>query len=186
MNATVQQPNNHNSLLLLVLGLALGLAATGPLLKAGHHSRLEPGRESAGPAHYYRWLAPATGPAGIYRLPTGADGEAGAHGPPVFAVPRGQLPDQTGSAAKVPAQGWLLTSADPPHLTLFTFAPLALNRADAQTLTTMPGIGPALARRIIEHRQANGPFTSPEQLLAVPGIGPVTLERLRPLITVAE
>lgn len=61
---------------------------------------------------------------------------------------------------------------------------VALNRAGAAELATLPGIGPALAAAIVEHRTRAGPFRRPEDLLAVRGIGPATLERLRTRITV--
>jgi competence protein ComEA len=48
---------------------------------------------------------------------------------------------------------------------------VSLNGADAAELDTLPRIGPALAQRIIDWREANGPFTSTEQLLDVAGIG---------------
>ncbi|MBA3531940.1 MAG: helix-hairpin-helix domain-containing protein [Ardenticatenales bacterium] len=54
-----------------------------------------------------------------------------------------------------------------------------LNSADATTLETLPGVGPALAARIIEYRSANGPFTSVEQLSEVKGIGDRLLEKIR-------
>lgn len=62
--------------------------------------------------------------------------------------------------------------------------PVDLNTADAATLDTLPGIGPALSARILEHRAAIGGFTSVEELDDVSGIGPVVMERLRPLVTV--
>lgn len=55
-----------------------------------------------------------------------------------------------------------------------------LNRASAAELDALPGIGPVLARRIIEHRARNGPFRSLEELRAVRGIGPKLLARLAP------
>lgn len=62
-------------------------------------------------------------------------------------------------------------------------APLIdLNRAGAEELQILPGIGPALAGRILEHRQREGPFREPEDLLKVRGIGPATLERIRSLV----
>lgn len=59
-----------------------------------------------------------------------------------------------------------------------------LNTADAVLLDTLPRIGPAMAQRIIEWRDANGRFTSVDDLLAVPGIGDKMLESLRDLVTV--
>ncbi|MBQ6248955.1 MAG: helix-hairpin-helix domain-containing protein [Oscillospiraceae bacterium] len=61
-----------------------------------------------------------------------------------------------------------------------------INDADADTLTLLPGIGPVLGQRIVDYRQAHGPFTAPEQLLQVQGIGQKTLEGLRDYITWEE
>lgn len=58
--------------------------------------------------------------------------------------------------------------------------PLDPATADRAAWDRLPGIGPRTAERILEHRARHGPFRSPEDLLAVQGIGPVTLERLRP------
>jgi comEA protein len=57
-----------------------------------------------------------------------------------------------------------------------------VNRATADELATLPGIGPALARRIVEWRGANGRFGTVDDLEKVPGIGPATVERLRPRV----
>lgn len=60
---------------------------------------------------------------------------------------------------------------------------VSLNRASAAELETLPGIGTALAGRIVDHRQANGPFTSIDQLTSVPGIGQAKVEALRDQVT---
>ncbi|HET7558688.1 MAG TPA: helix-hairpin-helix domain-containing protein [Limnochordia bacterium] len=60
--------------------------------------------------------------------------------------------------------------------------PLDLNRASAALLERLPHIGPALARRLVAWRQANGPFASPEAVVQVRGIGPKTLADLLPLV----
>ena len=57
-----------------------------------------------------------------------------------------------------------------------------LNTATASELTALPGIGEVLAARIVEHRNANGPFVRLDQLMAIQGIGPITYERIRPLV----
>jgi competence ComEA-like helix-hairpin-helix protein len=58
-----------------------------------------------------------------------------------------------------------------------------VNRADESLLQSLPGVGPALARRIVEARRIRR-FTRVEDLLEVRGIGPATLERIRPLVSV--
>lgn len=62
--------------------------------------------------------------------------------------------------------------------------PLDLNLASVADLELLPGIGPALAQRIVEARGKNGAFSRVEELLAVRGIGPATLKRLQPLVSV--
>jgi competence protein ComEA len=59
---------------------------------------------------------------------------------------------------------------------------VSLNSATAQQLDDLPGVGPATAAAIIGHRERNGPFASVDDLLAVPGIGPSKLARLRDLV----
>ncbi|WP_235915700.1 ComEA family DNA-binding protein, partial [Puerhibacterium puerhi] len=59
-----------------------------------------------------------------------------------------------------------------------------LNTADEAALDTLPGIGPALAGRILAWREENGRFTSVDELDEVSGIGPALLERLRDLVRV--
>jgi competence protein ComEA len=58
-----------------------------------------------------------------------------------------------------------------------------VNTASAAELQLLPRIGPALAERIIEFRDTNGPFASVAELVAVKGIGESSLERLEPYVT---
>lgn len=62
--------------------------------------------------------------------------------------------------------------------------PVNLNTADEAALDSLPGVGPATAAAIIEHRDKIGGFTSVDQLLDVRGIGEAKLEALRDLVTV--
>ena len=59
-----------------------------------------------------------------------------------------------------------------------------LNTADAATLETLPGVGAALAGRILEWREQNGAFASVDELDEVSGIGPAMLAKVRDLVTV--
>ena len=62
--------------------------------------------------------------------------------------------------------------------------PLDLNTAGVAELDALPGIGPVLAQRIVDHRSREGPFTSVDQLDDVPGIGPSTAAELAGLVRV--
>jgi competence protein ComEA len=62
-------------------------------------------------------------------------------------------------------------------------APVSLNRADQAALESIPGVGPVTAAAILAYRAEAGPFTSIEQLMDVSGIGPATLDALRPYVT---
>ncbi len=61
-------------------------------------------------------------------------------------------------------------------------AALDPDRAAAADWERLPGIGPALAQRIVGDRAARGPFRTAEGLLRVRGIGPKTLARIRPYL----
>jgi competence ComEA-like helix-hairpin-helix protein len=62
--------------------------------------------------------------------------------------------------------------------------PVNINRAGSEELTRIPGIDLRMAREIIRYRDEQAPFRSENDLIRVPGIGQVTLERIRPFITV--
>lgn len=62
-------------------------------------------------------------------------------------------------------------------------AQIGLNTADQVTLELIPGIGPVTAAAIIAYREQAGSFTAIEELLEITGIGPATLESIRPYVT---
>ena len=59
-----------------------------------------------------------------------------------------------------------------------------INTASAEQLDTLPGVGESTAQKIIADREANGPFSSPEDLKRVSGIGDKKYAELADLITV--
>ena len=64
--------------------------------------------------------------------------------------------------------------------------PININTATVQELQALPGIGATYAQRIVDYRQANGPFTSPAQLLNVKGIGEARLTSIWDYITIGD
>lgn len=60
-----------------------------------------------------------------------------------------------------------------------------LNNASAEQLQMLPGIGPAVAQRIVEHREKVGAFKQTEDLMLVRGIGEKSFEKLRPYVAIA-
>jgi competence ComEA-like helix-hairpin-helix protein len=60
----------------------------------------------------------------------------------------------------------------PPAVANIFFQPIPINRADKDILTSLPGIGPVLAERIVQRRNQHGLFRSKDELLQVAGIGP--------------
>lgn len=107
----------------------------------------------------------------------------------VYVPRRGQhdIPDVVApsDASGGPGSG---TGADPAASdgagTAVASGPVNLNTAGLAELDTLPGVGPATAQAIIDHRTRNGPFRSVDQLLEVKGIGPAKLAEMRTRVTV--
>ncbi|HEU4595489.1 MAG TPA: helix-hairpin-helix domain-containing protein [Pyrinomonadaceae bacterium] len=61
--------------------------------------------------------------------------------------------------------------------------PVSINRASREELERLPGVGPTIAARIVEHRERHGPFRKAEHLLVVPGISERRFREIRALVT---
>jgi competence protein ComEA len=96
-----------------------------------------------------------------------------ADGSQVYVARRGEstVPPGTSTPATSTSQGEIAS------------APVNVNTTDALGLEGIPGIGPVKAAAIVEYREANGPFSSIDELLEVSGIGPATLETMRPHVS---
>ena len=84
--------------------------------------------------------------------------------------------EQKSPAAKSPAAKAAPTAA----------SPLNINTATPAQLETLPGLGKAVAGRIVEYREKNGNFKKVEDLMNVKGIGEKSFLKLKPLITVTQ
>lgn len=104
----------------------------------------------------------------------------------VYVPRRGQteIPEVIDPTGTADPGGGAAGGGGPPASATAAAGPVNLNTADAATLDTLPGVGPATAQAIIDHRTRNGPFGSVDDLLAVKGIGPAKLAELRPRVTV--
>ncbi|MFC9327795.1 helix-hairpin-helix domain-containing protein [Kitasatospora sp. NPDC057015] len=101
----------------------------------------------------------------------------------------GALPDTDTSAlnlARVLTDGEQILVGGPPAQSATgpgPRSPVNLNRATAEQLDALPGVGPTLAQRIIAYREAHGTFRSLDQLRQVSGVGDRTYAELKPLLT---
>jgi competence protein ComEA len=126
---------------------------------------------------------------GVYTLAGGArvgDAVVAAGGPGAGADPdalnlAAALTD--GSRVYVPLHGEPI--APPVALVeeVGASGPIDLNAATAEQLDSLPGVGPATAAAIVDHRELHGPFASVDDLADVRGIGPAKLDALRGLVS---
>ncbi|WP_147106320.1 ComEA family DNA-binding protein [Nesterenkonia populi] len=95
---------------------------------------------------------------------------------------------EDGSHLWIPTQAELDEGSAPPAGTTDASegdgaGPININTAEASVLEQLTGIGPALAERIISHREGSGPFESLEDIGQVSGIGPAVLENIADDVT---
>jgi competence protein ComEA len=111
---------------------------------------------------------------------------ASAAPPPASAAPPATAEPDAGAAPETET-GTPETPAGPPVITetedeAAVWQPINLNRATAEELTDLPGIGPVLAERIIAWRTEHGGFSDPSQLMEISGIGEKRYAQLKDLI----
>jgi len=149
-----------------------------------------PARASSAPAKLLVVdVAGAVRRPGLYRLRSGSridDAIAAAGGP----KPGAQLdavnlaaPVADGEQVIVPGSGaGGVAAAGPPAAGSSPSAPLDLNSATLEQLENLPGIGPVTAQKILDYRQQHGAFHSVDELEGVPGIGPAHMAQLKGLV----
>ena len=94
-------------------------------------------------------------------------------------TPERRATSEATAAAEAGADAETETDTDPTASTLIN-----LNTATLEELDALPGIGPAIAQRILDYRAANGPFAAIEDLQNVKGIGALTFEKIKTWITI--
>lgn len=92
-------------------------------------------------------------------------------------------PVSDGQHVYVPSQGEENPASYPPSSRSGAGQRININTADFNALDSLPGIGPVIAQRILDYRQSHGPFSRPEEIMDVPGIGQATFEKIQDLIT---
>ncbi len=82
--------------------------------------------------------------------------------------------------------GGLRVRLEPMDQLLVVGLPVDVNTASATALDAIPGVGQSRAQAIVSERERNGPYETVEALSRVRGIGPATVESLRPFVTVGR
>jgi competence protein ComEA len=182
-------------LLLLAARYVLPAGTTTPAAPLPPSPSSGPGATGAPKARVVVDVVGAVRQPGLYRLSEGsriADAVTRAGG----ATPRADLAQVNLAApiadgeqivvprrgASAPAGGSAGASASGAGVGGAAAAPVQLSTATLEQLDTLPGVGPVTAQKILDYRTKHGAFHSVDELDAVPGIGPKRLEQLRELV----
>lgn len=147
-----------------------GAVAAPAVVELPQDARVQDAIEAAG------GLAPDADASGVNRAARLIDGQQ-------VYIPR--VGEAVSGAATAPATGSAAdTGASGAGAAAGASGLVNINTADATALDALPGVGPSTAQAIIDEREANGAFTSPEDLMRVTGIGEKKFEKLRGSICV--
>ncbi len=177
-----------------IAGLLTGLASTGLLLVLISEPRGEPVEliPPPTPRSLTVHVAGAVREPGVYTLPRGSIVQQAietAGGPrPGARLDLLNLAElvENGQRIFIPAESEATVvpqSAGSPAAGEDSEEMINLNTASAPQLEALPGIGPSLAQKIVDHRDLHGPFLEIADLLDVSGIGPAKLEQIRGRVT---
>lgn len=175
------------AILLVALGYRLigSRAPAAPPVEVTEPHAAERPRKKKHAVRLYVHVAGAVRRPGLYRVPKGARVATAlelAGGPkPSAELTTTNLAAkvQDGQQIVVPARGAAPVAAGAPSGAGSTTGPISLASATQAQLEELDGIGPALAQAILDYRDANGGFSSIEQLQEVDGIGEVRFDALR-------
>ena len=186
---------DRRRLLLVVVVLVGALALAGRALRRPNHAAVPPpvrvARSAPAPAKAARVYVDVVGAVrrpGLYRVRTGsrvADAVARAGGPTRKAdleLINLAALVADGEQVVVPRRGAEAVAAAGGGSSPAPTGPVHLNSATIEQLDSLPGVGPVTAQKIVDYRTQHGGFGSVDELDAVPGIGPARLADLRPLV----
>jgi competence protein ComEA len=188
--------SRRRALVLAAAALLLLAVAGRTLADAGSASEQQPAAElvaetTNGTSKLVVHVAGAVREPGLYRLREGsrvADAVARAGGAAASADTSAinlAAPLVDGMQVVVPARPppAFEASAGPAAAPGAPASRVSLSSATVEQLDALPGIGPVTAQKIVDHRAAQGGFRSVDDLDAIPGIGPARVEQLRGLVT---
>jgi len=167
----ISKPNKY---WMLVIFLLIAIIATGSVIVWSRYSPSQPVEISTPPSQELEgeiYIGGAVTSPGFYPLKTG---------------------DSLGDI--IQAAGGISSNADLGRLRLYIpevakeYQPqkIDINRAEAWLLQALPGIGEVRAQAIVDYRRLNGQFHNLNELIKVKGIGTITYDKIKHLITVAD